>query len=425
MTLHVSEAEIEPPAAPLVRDKQWLPKVPRGQFWYFYAGTVFQAFGISIFFFLFNIYLLGFGWNERSLGLIGSMMALGSILGTIPAGMLAERLGLRWTLCGGLSLAIIFSILRACILWQPAQLAFALLTGFTLSFWAVSFSPAIASLTTEPQRPFAFSLFFASGISFGGLGGLVAGRLPGLFAKLPLHVELRSTHSAQALTLLFGCAVMALALLPLSHLSLRATVPKARLPRFNNPFLRRFLPAMAVWNLVTGSFLPFATVYFVHHLGVSLESMGNIYSVSQLIMVFAVLSVPLIFRRTGLVPGLMLTQLATAAAMVFLAGAHNVRSATLLYWAMMAAVTMSEPGIYSMLMDRTPEAERSGASAATFFVNSASQIIASYAIGSAIVQFGYPRSLLVIAAFAVVAAVLFRRLPSDSQHALASLKGTA
>jgi hypothetical protein len=50
-------------------------------------------FGFSIFFFLFNIYLLGFGVNERPLGLIGSCMAGGSLLGAVPAGIFAERLG--------------------------------------------------------------------------------------------------------------------------------------------------------------------------------------------------------------------------------------------------------------------------------------------------------------------------------------------
>lgn len=38
------------------------------------------CFGLSIFLFLFNLYLLDFGLTERSLGLIGSFMAAGGIV---------------------------------------------------------------------------------------------------------------------------------------------------------------------------------------------------------------------------------------------------------------------------------------------------------------------------------------------------------
>jgi hypothetical protein len=79
----------------LSRGRDWLERAPAGQFWLYFCAAIFFNFGFSIFFFLFNIYLLGFGLNERGLGLIGSCMAAGSLLGTLPAGILAERLGLR------------------------------------------------------------------------------------------------------------------------------------------------------------------------------------------------------------------------------------------------------------------------------------------------------------------------------------------
>src|ERR1700735_4632706 len=83
----------------------WLADAPRGKFWIFFTASIFFNIGFSIFYFLFNIYLLGFGWTERSLGLIGSLTAVGSILGTIPAGRLVERIGLRGTLTLGITFA--------------------------------------------------------------------------------------------------------------------------------------------------------------------------------------------------------------------------------------------------------------------------------------------------------------------------------
>ena len=90
---------------------------------------------------------------------------------------------------------------------------------------------------------------------------------------------------ADRITLLVGCGIATLVLAPLSRMPRYATAPSVTFPRWSNAFLRRFLPAMAVWCLVTGAFPQFATVFFVHHLGLSLERMGSIFSISQLVPV--------------------------------------------------------------------------------------------------------------------------------------------
>jgi MFS family permease len=386
-------------------------RAPRGQFWLFFTAALFFNFGFSIFFFLFNLYLLGFHFTERSLGLIGGFMALGRILGTIPVGICAQRLGLRLTLVSGLLCTVVFSVLRICVLARPAQLALALLTGMTLCSWAVCLSPAIASLTQEQERPFAFSLMFSSGIGVAALGALVAGQLPGWLRHLPQSF---TAGEANRLTLEFACAAAALSIVPLLRLNLPGAAPRVRLPRLSNPFLRRFLPAMAVWALVTGSFPPFANVYFVHHLGLSLQKMGFVFSLAQVVQFLAVLSAPLLFRRTGLVKGVILTQLATAAALASLAlihpGPHGGTPAVWVYPVYMAMQFMNEPGIYSLLMDQIPPGERSSASASTFFVSNGCQAMASAAMGVAIVRFGYSAALLGIAGLAVAATLLFARL---------------
>ena len=388
-----------------------LQKAPRGQFWLFYTASLFFSFGFSVFFFLFNLYLIGFNLTERSLGLIGGLMAFGSILGTIPAGICAERFGIRPTLVTGLSCTVVFSLLRICFVAQPAQLVLAILTGMTLCSWAVCLSPTVASLTTEAQRPFAFSLMFSSGIGIAALGALAAGQLPTWLRHLPHPAAaVLATRQATRLTLEFACLAAALAIIPLLRLHLPGAAPRVRLARLSNPFLRRFLPAMAVWALVTGSFPPFANVYFVHHLGLSLQKVGFVFSLSQLVQFLAVLGAPLLFRRTGLVRGVVLTQIATAVALASLAFIRGGSGAVWLYAAYMAVQYMNEPGIYSLLMDQIPPGERSSASASTFFVTSACQALASAVMGAAIVRFGYPPVLLGIALLALAATAMFGRL---------------
>ncbi len=161
-------------------------KAPRGQFWLFFTASLFFSFGFSIFFFLFNLYLLGFHFTERSLGLIGGFMAFGSILGTIPAGICAERFGIRRTLVSGLLCTVVFSVLRICFLAQPAQFGLAtphrhdpmFLGGLSLSRRRQPDSRAGA-----PIRFQSHVLLRASVVA--ALGALVAGQLPGWLRHLP------------------------------------------------------------------------------------------------------------------------------------------------------------------------------------------------------------------------------------------------
>lgn len=387
----------------------WRSRAPRGQFWMYFSGALFFNFGFSLFFFLFNLYLVGRGFNERSLGIIGSLIAAGGLCGTIPAGLLAERIGLRWTLTAGIILSCAVSLLQLTIVLMPAQYLLAVLSGFSLSSWGVCLSPAVAGLTTEQQRPAAFSITFASGIGVGVLAGLASGYLPSFISNFP-RTSLSNTQ-AEKTVLLFSCCIAMVALIPISQTTLRSSTPGRQFVRLSSPFLREFLVAMAVWGLVTGAFPPFANVYFVHHLGLSLQAMGSIFSLSQLIQFGAILLAPLLFRRLSLATGVMLSQLATAAMLLSLAFAHTFVHAALLYCAYMAAQYMNEPGIYSLLMDSVEPSERNGASSYTLFIGSGSRIVASTAVGYSIIHFGYSVVLAGIAVLAVISALLFYRLP--------------
>ena len=52
--------------------REWLlkQKLSRG-FWIFFTVAFFFDFGFAVYFFLFNLYLLDFHFNERVIGLVG------------------------------------------------------------------------------------------------------------------------------------------------------------------------------------------------------------------------------------------------------------------------------------------------------------------------------------------------------------------
>ncbi|MES2390285.1 MAG: MFS transporter [Acidobacteriota bacterium] len=370
-------------------------------FWTYFAATLFFNFGFSLFFFLFNVYLLGVGYNEQTIGLIGSCALAGRLLAILPIGWLAQRFGLRSTLFFAVATAVVATFGRVAFTSHAAQFALATLAGISLAAWGVCLAPAVAAFTTEARRPLAFSLIFAAGIGDAGIGAYAAGHLP--------------AFASQRVVLCFGVAVAALSLLPLALLKLEAQVlsprPSIRMPR--SPFLRRFLLATAVWAVVLGAFPPFANVFFTHHLHLPLAQMGTVLSISQAVQLAAILLAPALSRRMSLPIFILVTQLLTAASLFTLGGAHTLEAAAFSYWFYTAAQNSNEPAIASMLMNRVDAADRNAASSFALLSTAATQIVASAAVGAGIVHLGYSPVLYSIAALALVAALLFYQLPTN------------
>ena len=53
-------------------------------YWVFFSAAFFFDDGFAIYFFLFNLYLLDYRFNERAMGWIGGAMTPGSLVGTLP-----------------------------------------------------------------------------------------------------------------------------------------------------------------------------------------------------------------------------------------------------------------------------------------------------------------------------------------------------
>jgi MFS family permease len=384
---------------------RWLGKEMSPGFWMFFAAAFFFDLGIGLYFFLFNLFLANLHFNEKFLGLVSGALTLGNVAGTIPISMVARRFGLRRALLLCFVAAPLISCLRPFILWQPGQIGLAFLTGVALSSWPVCFSPVVASLTTEKNRVFAFSLVFATGIGTGTLAGLVGGYLPDL-----LRATTGASHivDSMRLVLLLASGIIMLGIWPILHLRLgpEERTGKQRFRLFH-PFLFRFLPPFALWSFASGAFTPFAAVYLQQHLGIPLQHVGIIFSSSQLVQCFAVLLAPFVFRRLGDITGIAFTQVAAGVAIFALGLNRSPSFAVALYLGYTGLQFMSGPGLYSLLMSRIPNNERSTVSAVQNIVCALSGSVAAVISGAVIVRYGYPTMLATNGGIAAVAALLF------------------
>jgi MFS family permease len=391
----------------------WLRQNNLGRaFWVFFTAAFFFDAGFSVYFFLFNLYLLDLRFNERVMGLVGGAMMLGSVVGTLPAGMLTRKIGVRPLLVFLFITAPLMGVLRAIWVWEPAQIGLAFVAGLAMSCWGVCFLPAVARLTTDKNRASAFSLIFSVSIGTSALGGMICGYLPHLLNIAGFAMQ---TAEVKRLILVASCGVAALGLVAVLGLQLPkqelAESPPGRRGQFQRrklaPFLWRFLPVMALWSAVLASFTPFANVYLSRDLHIPLARIGIIFSAAQVVQLCMGLLTPLIVRAVGLVNGIVGTQMAATLALAFLAMASNTTVAVALFLSFSAAQWMSSPGLYNLLMNETPDGERSSAAAMTLFCNALAGAAATAIAGILFTRFGYPRVLIGISALALTAAALF------------------
>jgi len=373
------------------------------QFWRFFAAACLYDFGLFIFFLLYNLYLLRLGFAEDVLGYVSSAMTAGSLVGSIPAALAMQRFGIRNTLIGSFLVVAADSGLRASATTVPWLIALAFGGGLMSSTWAVAMSPAIAQLTTERNRARGFSLMFSRGIATGIVAGFVGGRVPEWLTRWGLaSSQLASYRHA----LWAGSAMVLLSLWPLARLRLGPAPLQDRKIRAPGRPLLRFLAAIAVWHLGTAMFNPFFNAFLVRQ-QFSAARMGSLVSVSRLAQVGAILLAPLVFRRAGRLRGIAGMQLATAVALLALAGSQGAAWVGAGYVFYMAAQYMSEPGLYGYLMDVVAARDRGTASALNFLVAFGAQAIAAAVAGTLIYRMGYSPVLQLAAAVCAAAALLF------------------
>ena len=403
-------------------------------YWVFFAAAFCFDFGFGLYHFLFNLYLSDFHFNERMIGIIGSATTLGSVAGTLPVGALARKYGVRPLLLICFVVAPLLGSLRAMLMAESTQIAMAFAFGLTTCLWGVCFLPAIARTTTDENRQSAYSLIVSASIGTAMLGGIVCGYLPRWLFNLGAAMQ---PPDVKRLILLASCGIAALGLFAVlrmrqpamrNELASGDAIQSGIVSRLwkPDPFLIRFLPAMALWTVVVTSFNPFANIYLSKVLHIPFARIGFIFSIAQVVQLVTGLLTPLLFRVMGMINGITATQMAAALSIACLAGTHNPKLAVVLYLAFSAMQWMTAPGMYNLLMSRVPDHERPTASSIMMFCNALTGAAATAGTGALFTRFGYPPVLAGIAVVAMVAAMALRTLIGSScasVHLKSALEG--
>jgi MFS family permease len=324
---------------------------------------------------LFNLTVLALGFSLDFLGLLNTVSFAAAAALSVPMLWLATRVSLRLALSTSAALQAASVLLLAIDPTAPALLSSAALAGAAAVLFQVSAPPFMMQQSDDATRDHLFSANAAILIGLAGLGSLLAGRLPGLTARL-LGV---GAESALAYRSAFGVAGggLVLSMIPLLLMSEdgsiakaerfdRSTVsgPQALLPGAWRDLARHPIPLLkllispALISIGAALLIPYLNLFFKQRFVVADGLLGLIFAALGLATALAALAGPALSARLGKIRTIVLTQ---ALALPFLA---LMGVTPLLGVAVGAAVAraalfnMSAPLYDAFAMERTDQAAR-------------------------------------------------------------------
>ncbi|HEU4322036.1 MAG TPA: MFS transporter [Roseiflexaceae bacterium] len=364
-----------------------------------------QTGGLAVAGLFFNLAILALGYERSFLGLLNTAAVVAAAALSLPLWWLAGRLGLRRSL-------LLAALLQGgCVLsyglWPaPGPLLLAVAVGGAASVLSeVSGAPFMMRHSDPDSRDDLFSAAAAIGIGVAGVSALLAGGLPGLFAQL-LDVAPESGVAYRATFLVAGSLAL-LALLPLLRLdetrdergAQAATAgidtipagppqppptpePSVAPPELNTQhsklktaLLERLPPAVRglaerpwpVLRLLLSPFLiswgaalliPYLNLFFKDRYDISDGALGAIFAALGIITGLASLAAPLLSRRIGKMPTIVLTQALSIPFLLALGFVPLLGVAVAAMLVRAALFNMGSPLYQAFAMEQTDESAR-------------------------------------------------------------------
>ncbi len=168
-----------------------LKSLPRNVY-ILYLFTLGKGFQLTIALLNISYYAHSLGYRPDFIGVLNAASAIGALVGAVPTGLLADRIGRRPVLLVSAFLAPLFLALTGLVTTAPLLLLFSFLQGSVATAYWVTNVPLLVENTTEQQRVgvLAFNSFLLLGV--GSLGNLLGGAIPEFVGGL-LHVSAAST----------------------------------------------------------------------------------------------------------------------------------------------------------------------------------------------------------------------------------------
>lgn len=334
--------------------------------------TTGKGFQLSISTLTLNYYVHSLGYHPDFIGIFSAMPAFGALVGAIPTGIVADRIGRKPILLLTAVLTPLFLALCGLVTSAPLLLICAFIQGFASTAYWVTNLPLLIESTTERQRVGVLALNSFLLLGVGALGNLLGGAIPEFIAGV-LHVYAASTLplrwgvlTASLFTFVFG--------LPLwflhepkrakrgeqSPLVFKAETPAVSLSKERRPillFLQLLLPDL-IFTMGEGAVVALIQIFFVLRFQLLPGTLGIIFTISGLVGGIFSLTAPLFVKRWSKLRIVTTVQYLSAPLMILIGFAPTLPLAIAGEYTRSFMRTLIEPVYAAFAMEQVSDRQR-------------------------------------------------------------------
>ena len=333
--------------------------------------TTGKGFQLSLSVLTLNYYVHSLGYRPDFIGLFSAMPALGALVGAVPSGLLADRIGRKPVLLLTAVLTPLFLGLCGVVTSAPLLLICGFLQGLVSTAYWVTNLPLLMESTTEQQRVGVFALNSFLLLGVGALGNLLGGAIPEFVAGI-LHTSAASplplrwgVLAAALFTLVFGLPLWLLHVPKRASSVAQPTAGEVALAaqaeaQSRRPvllFVQLLVPDL-VFTMGEGAVVALIQIYFVLRFQLLPGPLGIIFTISGLAGGLFSLTAPLFVKRWSKLRLITIVQYLSAPLMVLIGFAPLLPLAIAGEYARSFMRTLIEPVYGTFALEQVPARQR-------------------------------------------------------------------
>ena len=323
----------------------------------------------------FNLYLDALGLSRSTIGLVSTVASIAAAAVALPASAISDRVGRRRVMIGSIAIATVG--LATLFVSETVAVVFLAAAAFSAGWSGVGVvqGPFMSEHSKPEHRSELFALQFAitsgTNIVAAVLGGVVAGSVT---SAAGLDPNGPAPYRVILILMVVSLAAGLVVLLQLSDDRARTAAERSRLAtsagRFGLTivnrvrFFRLLLPGFLI-SIGAGQVLPFLNLFIQRKFGLDLTSLNVVFAVTSLGTMLAILFQPVIARRLGRLPSVLVVQGLSIPFLIVLGFSP-------LLWTVIAAMAVrnslmnaGNPIFFAFALDQVAPAERATFSAAS------------------------------------------------------------
>jgi MFS family permease len=326
------------------------------------ACTILRSTTFALSSLLFNLYLSSLGFDAAFIGLNNTLFSIASLVCSLPAGLIADRIGRKRAMIIGMVGATLSRVGVSVFSEGWLIACSSMLLGIVGPLFYTSIAPFLTENSTDKERSILFTLdsSLMNLTSFFVMTG--GGYLPRLFASL-LNVGPESVLAYRGAMVASACT-MALALVPILWLSdpprpTRARAASRLWRRFSNPRLlgKLLIPRVFV-AFGAGLIFPFLNLFFKERFGVSDATLGWIFGVTSALSAVTMLVGGALADRLGKIQAMLLARTISTPLLLIIGFVPSLPIAVAAHWIRSGFMRLGQPLYLAFAMEQLAEEER-------------------------------------------------------------------